>query len=343
MLDGFALEQIVHLKTTSASTGQARMVAFTADQLAADVRNIVETMGLRPAWPNIGAISLSHSYGFSNLVLPLLLHGVPLIVIGEPLPEAVRRCAALAPDVTLAAVPALWRAWQAADAIPDNLCLAISAGTPLPLALEQSVFTKRGLKIHNFYGSSECGGIAYDATEEPRVDAACAGSPLKGVELSVARDGCLTVRGRAVGYGYWPESSDRLVSGVFRTTDLAEINDGLVYLRGRASDQINVAGRKVEPEAIERVLATHPAVRECVVFGVPSNEPERGETIVACVSAPKRATEDLRNHLMRQLPSWQVPREWWFVDSLEADGRGKVGRAHWRKRYLGQNGKSAGA
>src|SRR4051812_39758919 len=69
-----------HLKATSATTGAQRLVAFTAEQLIADARNIVTTMGLNPAWPNVGVISLAHSYGFSNLVLPLLLHGIPLVL-----------------------------------------------------------------------------------------------------------------------------------------------------------------------------------------------------------------------------------------------------------------------
>src|SRR5205085_2009147 len=55
---------IVHLKMTSATTGAARLVAFTAPQLMADAENIVATMGLRPDWPNLGVISLAHSYGF---------------------------------------------------------------------------------------------------------------------------------------------------------------------------------------------------------------------------------------------------------------------------------------
>src|SRR5436190_10079670 len=125
-------KQIVHLKTTSATTGPARLVAFTAEQLAADADNIVETMGLRPDWPNLGVISLAHSYGFSNLVTPLLLHGIPLMIAAAPLPETVRLAAALVPKVTLPAVPAMWRAWSEAEAIPPNVQLAISAGAPLP-------------------------------------------------------------------------------------------------------------------------------------------------------------------------------------------------------------------
>src|SRR6267378_1641900 len=90
---------ITHLKTTSATTQGARLIAFTAAQLLADADNIVATMGLRPDWPNIGIVSLAHSYGFSNLVLPLLLHGIPLILAGSAFPEALRQATASVPAV----------------------------------------------------------------------------------------------------------------------------------------------------------------------------------------------------------------------------------------------------
>jgi len=188
----------VHLKLTSATTGSARLVAFTADQLAADAENIVVTMGLRAQWPNLGVISLAHSYGFSNLVMPLLLHGIPLILAPSPLPEAVRRAAESINALTLPAVPAMWRAWHEADAIPSCVRLAISAAAPLPVKLEQGVFAAHGLKIHNFYGASECGGIAYDASQQPRDDDAFVGAPMINVALSVNENGCLVVESYAV-------------------------------------------------------------------------------------------------------------------------------------------------
>ena len=326
---------IAHLKITSATGGVSRLVAFTAAQMIADARNIVSTMGLRADWPNLGVISLAHSYGFSNLVLPLLLHGIPLVLTGGALPELLRRAAGGMPGLTLAGVPALWQNWHEAEAIPQNVRLAISAGAPLPLALEQSVFARTRLKIHNFYGSSECGGIAYDGSGEPRQDMTYAGAPLHRVRVSINAAGCLEVRSGAVGETYWPEPSPILREGVFQTSDLGEIVAGHIYLRGRAGDQINVAGRKVAPEIIEQVLATHPAVRACLAFGVPSPEAQRGELIVACVALAFEVTNDaLKQFALDKLPAWQVPRQWWRVDSLEVNGRGKLSRSAWRKRYL---------
>ena len=325
----------VHIKTTSATTGDARAVAFTAEQLAADAENIVATMGLRRDWPNLGVISMAYSYGFSNLVLPLLLHGIPLILAPAPLPKAVRRAAALVPELTLPAVPALWRAWHDTDSIPPNVKLAISAGAPLPVELEQAVFAARGLKLHNFYGSTECGGIAYDASETPRTDAACVGRAMKNVSLSVAEDGCLEVRSRAVAETYWPLSDLSLGGGCFRTNDIAEISGGQVYLRGRAGDQINVAGRKVLPETIERALLQHPHILECLVFGVPSRDAERSEEIVAAIVSREHEAA-LRKFAVETLPAWQSPRHWWFVETVQTNSRGKVSRAEWRSRFVRQ-------
>jgi acyl-coenzyme A synthetase/AMP-(fatty) acid ligase len=290
---------------------------------------------LRADWPNIGIISLAHSYGFSNLVLPLLLHGIPLILASAPLPELLKRAAASEKSVTLAAVPALWRTWHEANSIPANVRLAISAGAPLPIILEKEIFKTRGLKIHNFYGSSECGGIAYDASLTPRLDGACAGAPMRNVQLSVARNGCLEIQSKAVAQTYWPEPDANLRDGIFRTSDLAEISDGIVFLRGRASDQINIAGRKVSPESIEKILLAHPRVRECLVFGAPSEDSNRGEMIVACVVGKTNlATEELKQFLLAKLPAWQVPREWLLIESLAVNGRGKLSRAEWRKRFV---------
>lgn len=324
----------VHLKMTSATTGPARMVAFTGEQLAADAENIVATMGLRPDWPNLGVISMAHSYGFSNLVLPLLLHGVPLIICPSPLPEVVRRAAAGFAALTLPAVPALWRAWHDANALPPNVRLAISAGAPLLATFEQAVFAARGLKIHNFYGSTECGGIAYDASAAPRTQDACIGAPMQGVSLAVNELGCLEVRSRAVGETYWPESSPNLSGGVFQTSDLAELADGQVFLRGRAGDLINVAGRKVWPAVIEAELAQHPAVSACLVFGTPDPAGDRNDLIVACVVAKSVLTgEALRTFLLETLPAWQIPRAWLFVESLAGNQLGKISRMEWRRKF----------
>jgi acyl-CoA synthetase (AMP-forming)/AMP-acid ligase II len=161
---------------------------------------------------------------------------------------------------------------------------------------------------------------------------------MANVTLTVEDGGCLAIHGANVGEAYWPEPSPELASGRFLTSDLVELQQGRVFLRGRASDLINVAGRKVSPGAIEQVLQQHPSVSASLVFGVPSVEAQRSETIVACVEPKSEVSQDtLRQFLLEHLPAWQVPRQWWFVDSLTANSRGKISRAEWRKRFLASN------
>jgi acyl-CoA synthetase (AMP-forming)/AMP-acid ligase II len=324
-----------HLKLTSASSGSAKCVVFTGAQLAADAENIVVTMGLRRDWPNLACISLAHSYGFSNLVLPLLLHGIPLILAPAPLPETLRAISKRFPAIALPAVPALWKIWHESDAILPQIQLAISAGAPLPLSLEIEVFDSVGVKIHNFYGSSECGGIAYDRSLTPRKSSPLAGSALANVRLSVSPSGTLIVESDAVGENYWPEADPALRPGRFETSDLAEIVDENVHLLGRASDVLNIAGRKASPENIEAHLRSHPAVVECVVFGIPSSTQERAETIVAALNTRSSISiPELTAFLSQKLPSWQIPRQWWFTHELAANNRGKVSRAGWKRRFV---------
>ena len=324
---------IVHLKTTSGTTGKPRCVAFTAAQLIADAEAIVETMGLTSEHPNLGVLSLAHSYGFSNLVLPLLLHGIPLILVPSPLPGALGPPARILGPVrlTLPAVPAMWRSWHEADAIPENVEIAISAGTVLPALLEQSIFEKHGLKLHNFLGATECGGIAYDATSVPRNDPRFVGRALRGVSLNRSEDGCLEVRGSAVGETYWPDAEPNLGGGRYRSSDVIDLSpNGDLFLVGRADDRIDVAGRKLAPEAVEAVLRMHPAVRECIVFGIPTGA-QRGESIVAVIEADGSISPDsLRAFAIERLPAWQLPRVWRFFESLPVNSRGKRSRYQWR-------------
>lgn len=324
-----------HLKLTSGTTGQPQLIAFTAAQLAADAENIISTMSLDPSTPNLAAISLSHSYGFSNLVTPLLLHGIPVILSPTPLPETVRNAADGHDRIVLPAVPAMWRAWHSAGAIPPNVRTAISAGAPLALELEQAVFDSCGLKIHNFCGSSECGGIAYDRSERPRTDATVIGEAMDNVRLSIDEDGCLVVESAAVGNGYINSVDPRLSNRRFVTSDLAELKEGHLRITGRISDVINIAGRKLSPETVENVVRSLDGVRDCVSFGVPSRDNSRCDEVAIAVELdPGADPVGIKQQTSQHLATWQWPRHWWTVEHVVTNARGKISRREWRDRFL---------
>jgi acyl-CoA synthetase (AMP-forming)/AMP-acid ligase II len=99
------------------------------------------------------------------------------------------------------------------------------------------------------------------------------------------------------------------------------------------SDVIQVAGRKVTPESIEAVLREHPAVADCLVLGVPSDE-ARGEAVAVVVEVRGEYREaELKSFLQTRLPDWQWPRLWRRVETLGVNGRGKRSRAEWRQFF----------
>ena len=169
------------------------------------------------------------------------------------------------------------------------------------------------------------------------------GALLHNVEAEVGEDGCLVVTSGAVGLGYGPQDAENRFRGRFVTSDLVELKGRETFLRGRLGDLINVAGRKLNPTLVEQELLKHPDILGCVVFGAPGDCRDRGDTVVACYHSRVALTgQQLRGFLLGRLTAWQLPREWWAVDSVAANLRGKTPRSEWRKRYLDEKGRRAG-
>jgi acyl-CoA synthetase (AMP-forming)/AMP-acid ligase II len=112
-----------------------------------------------------------------------------------------------------------------------------------------------------------------------------------------------------------------------RTTDIASMDDdGFVTLHGRADGAINRGGFKIMPEAVRRVLISHPAVRDACVVGVP--DPRLGEVPFAAIEvapgAPAPSDEELAELVRRELPVYNVPVAFTAVDELPRNPALKV-------------------
>jgi long-chain acyl-CoA synthetase len=324
------------LKITSGTTGTPRAVRFREAQLLADCRNICQTMGLRPGDLNFGVISFSHSYGFSNLITPLLYQGTRLICSTDRMPRAVHDRLQTSGATVFPATPALFQALSSLSDIrrPDRIRLCISAGAPLAAEVARQFHRSFGLKIHSFYGSSECGGIAYDRSEDPELPTGFVGTPMNGVELVKIDDDRIAVHGPNVADGYFPDPELDVLDGArFVPGDIiAWLNPGL-QLIGRVSDFANIAGKKVHPSVIEEHLRQLPGVIDAIVFGIPSLT--RNEDLVAyVVTSNAISRQALETHCREGLSSWQVPREFQVVTELPFNERGKINRSELSRIHL---------
>lgn len=320
------------LKLTSGTSCAARAVRFTAGQLFADCDSVCDTMGIGEGDVNFGVIPWSHSYGFSNLVTPLLCRGVPMVATDDRLPRAILDALARSGATVFPGLPVLFQKLSDLEsaALP-RLRLCISAGAPLASPVAADFRDRFGLKVHGFYGSSECGGIAYDASDDP-VPQGCVGHAMRDVRL-VRHDpsGRVEVHGPAVGVSYFPEPDPSVLGdGRFCPGDILQETPHGFVLSGRVSDFINVAGRKLNPAEVESRLREIPGVRDAVVFGVSSVL--RGEVPVACIVADATAAL-LRKCCMESLAAWQVPRDFWIVDALPVNERGKLNRRALAEAY----------
>jgi acyl-coenzyme A synthetase/AMP-(fatty) acid ligase len=311
------------VKHTPGASGIPRGIFFNAEQLTADCDRIVAAMGLSHATTNLAVISLSHSYGFGNVVLPLLLCGVPAHLLPLPYPRVVEEALRMHASPVLPAVPAMWRAWQRAGILKKMPCLAISAGAPLSLELERDVFDACGLKIHNFYGASECGAITWDDSAEPRASADILGKPFPGVNVSPDADGRLRVASDAVAIGYdEPRPGDVIGDGVHLTRDTGYFDaNALLHLTTTLGGAINVAGRKVSPAKVEAAIMATGLAAGASVWGIPSADPERHREIAASVElVPSVTAAALKAALTGRLQAWELPRHWKFTTRSSARG-----------------------
>ncbi len=145
-------------------------------------------------------------------------------------------------------------------------------------------------------------------------------------------EGDVCLRGAHVMLGYWRNeeaTADSLTpDGWFRTGDLGSMKDGFLSIASRRSDLILRGGENVYPAEVEDQIGTHPAVRECIVLGVP--DADFGQAVAAVVVRRPGADLDeagLRAHLSDRLARYKLPTRWRFTDEeLPRNATGKVNR-----------------
>jgi acyl-CoA synthetase (AMP-forming)/AMP-acid ligase II len=340
-------------KLTSGTTAAPRAIRLRTEQLLADCNQICDTMGISDLDLNFGVIPISHSYGFSNLLTPLIARGVPMVLSRDRTPRAVLADVARTNATVFPGMPVFYQAFGEMDDVPalSKLRLCISAGALLPVSVAQRFREKFRLPIHSFYGASECGGICYDR-EGTSDEEGFVGWPMKGVNIETLDPGAgpsqIRIVSAAVADGYFPEPDDeKLGNGTFVPDDLLLRDDSGFKIAGRVSDVINVAGKKVNPAEVEAQLLRFPNVRHAVVFGRPAAAGAlRNEEVAACVVVDTNRSTGLRTSLREKelqefcrtaLSTWQVPKRIFFVDAIPTNERGKISRRELARRFSTEN------
>jgi long-chain acyl-CoA synthetase len=152
------------------------------------------------------------------------------------------------------------------------------------------------------------------------------------VPADAGQSGEVLIRGPHVMAGYWRDAeatSAALRDGWLHTGDIGKLDaSGNLYIVGRIKEVIRSGASSVIPKEVEDAIASHPAVAEVAVLGLP--DPEWGEAVTAFVVAkPGMAVSEreLVEHCRARLAAYKKPRAVRFVASLPRSHYGKVLRA----------------
>ena len=177
------------------------------------------------------------------------------------------------------------------EGLGGRVRFCISGGAPLPSFVNE-FFHSIGVRILEGYGLTETSPvIAVNGTEPRMTRIGTVGKAIREVEVKIAADGELCVKGPNVMTGYWnlPEKTAEVFDddGFFLTGDIAEIDaDGFIKITDRKKDLIVTAGGKnVAPQPIENELKRSPLIDNVVLIG------DRRPYIIALISPNQEALE----------------------------------------------------
>lgn len=184
------------------------------------------------------------------------------------------------------------------------------------------------------YGLTEAGNVTLSRPGDSAEDVATtAGLPCEGVDVRIADDTEVLVRGYNVMQGYLddPTATAEAIDadGWLHTGDLGEFTEsGRLRIVGRKKDMFIVGGFNAYPAEIEGFLLEHPAIAQVAVIGVPDERMGQvGKAFVVLRDEPgasETAAEELIAWSRERMAGYKVPRYVEFLDELPLNATGKV-------------------
>jgi fatty-acyl-CoA synthase len=231
----------------------------------------------------------------------------------------------------------------------SSLTHVLTSGTVLSDGLKRRLHEAADVTITDAIGSSEGGPFAFAITTSTD-DLPSRFLPIPATKVFDDDDAQVVPGSDRVGMlaysgpsplGYYKDSvktatTFRSIGGVRYSIpgDRVMVDaDGSIRFLGRDSGVINSGGEKVHPQEVEEVLLEHPAVRDCVVVGVPDET--WGERVAAVVATGSRSPrdEELRDWVRARLAGYKVPRTIVIVPELPRTPTGKIEIA-WAKERV---------
>ena len=337
-------DAIQAIKFTGGTTGAPKGVMQPYRAWMANISNQIQVWGFDEHERYVVAAPITH--GTSTYIVPILAQGGCHVILDGAGAEVVRSAFRDRRGTVCFMPPTLVYMLMALPNASRNdfpkLRRLIYGGAPMP--------PEQVRKVRDFFGPVL--GTTYGQTEAPQIltvmrpedfedpnNWAAVGRPTwfsdvaimspEGKILPTGEIGEVVARGDLLMNGYWrmPEkTAETIIDGWLHTGDRGLIDErGFLYLKDRLKDIVITGGFNVYPVDVENALSQHPAVHECLVFGLPDEK--WGETVQAAVQLHpgKKADEaELIAFVRNLLGPVQTPKHVHFYESLPRSNVGKL-------------------
>ncbi|WP_341283083.1 AMP-binding protein [Paenibacillus sp. FSL H8-0537] len=344
-LNAERLEGIVSCRYSSGTTGAPKCMMYEERNVWAAARNWSQSIELNECDIVYCAAYLTHGLAFNTSILAPLKAGATIVLHQDINPRSVLKVIEKSKATIFVAFPVLYDLMTTISGthVLRSLRMCVSSGTVLHESIKRKFKDKFAIAISDLYGVAETGLSVLSQGD----DYQSVGYPLQHVKIRILSESgheqksgesgeiAVWTESRARAYYNYPDILEgRLLDGYYLSGDIGYLSEaGKLYIVGRKSDFIDVAGKKVDPYEVENVLKATPGIKDVAVFGLPNKSGSHEIVAVALVADKGITREQIVVVCQSNLTSYKWPQAIYFVDEIPRNNNGKVLREKLRKKF----------
>ncbi len=336
---------------TTGTTGKSKGVIISHHTIVADAENLIAGQGFSHETIFVINGPLNHIGSLSKIYPQILQGGTIIIVNGMKDLDAFFSAFRDQESKTDSQKP---KANYATFLVPASIRILIQFSADRLAALADKIeFIETGAaaisqadmealchllpnsRLYNTYASTETGIISTYNYNDGRCIAGCLGHCMPHSKLFITSEGLIACKGDTLMTGYVGEperTASVLRDGTLYTADLGILDEeGMLHLKGREDDVINVGGFKVAPTEVEDAAMAFADVKDCICISV--DHPITGKALKLLVAMNGNHTLNKRSlalHLKTKLETYKIPLLYQQVDTIRRTFNGKLDRKYYR-------------